>query len=195
MHLDNEKTLLVEVARNNSAAFELLFKKYHDKVYSYSIKICQSATQAEEIVQDVFMKVWINRLSLPDIENFGAYIRIMARNQALQVLKRIALETRCHATMNQGWTEQQKETENYIYYNDTKKILDKALSTLPPQQKLIYNMCHLQGMKQQEVASQLHISRLTVKAHLRQAVQKVRSIVLVDSHIIAVIILSQLFKK
>lgn len=195
MHFDNEKTLLVEVAQNNPAAFELLFKQYHNKVYSYSIKICQSALQAEEIVQDVFMKVWINRVSLPDIENFGAYIRIMARNQVLQVLKRIALETRCHALMNQDWTEQQKETENYIYYNDTRKILDRALSTLPPQQRLIYNMCHLQGMKQQEVANQLHISRLTVKAHLRRAVQTVRSIVLVDSHILVAIILSQLFRK
>lgn len=195
MHFDNEKTLLVEVAQNNPAAFELLFKQYHNKVYSYSIKICQSALQAEEIVQDVFMKVWINRVGLPDIENFGAYIRIMARNQVLQVLKRIALETRCHALMNQDWTEQQKETENYIYYNDTRKILDRALSTLPPQQRLIYNMCHLQGMKQQEVANQLHISRLTVKAHLRRAVQTVRSIVLVDSHILVAIILSQLFRK
>ncbi|WPU95236.1 RNA polymerase sigma-70 factor [Mucilaginibacter sabulilitoris] len=195
MHFDNEKTLLVEVAQNNPAAFELLFKQYHNKVYSYSIKICQSALQAEEIVQDVFIKVWINRASLPNIENFGAYIRIMARNQVLQVLKRIALETRCHALMNQDWTEQQKETENYIYYNDTRKILDRALSTLPPQQRLIYNMCHLQGMKQQEVANQLHISRLTVKAHLRRAVQTVRSIVLVDSHILVAIILSQLFKK
>jgi RNA polymerase sigma-70 factor (family 1) len=194
MHLDNEKALLVKVAQSNSAAFEFLFKKYHDKVYSYSIKICQSTLQAEEIVQDVFIKVWINRVSLPDIENFGAYIRMMARNQALQVLKRIALETRCHAAMYQDWTEQQKETENYIYYNETKKILDRALSTLPPQQKLIYNMCHLQGMKQQEVANQLHISRLTVKAHLRQAVQTVRSVVIVESHILIAIILSQLFR-
>jgi RNA polymerase sigma-70 factor (ECF subfamily) len=97
--------------------------------------------------------------------------------------------------MNLDWTEQQKETENHIYYNDTKKILDKALSALPPQQKLIYNMCHLQGMKQQEVASQLHISRFTVKAHLRQAVQTVRSIVLVDSHLLIIILLSQLLLK
>jgi RNA polymerase sigma-70 factor (family 1) len=194
MHLDNEKTLLIAVVQNDPTAFELLFKKYHDKVYSYSIKICQSPSQAEEIVQDVFMKVWMNRAGLPDIENFGAYIRIMARNQALQVLKRIALETRCYAVMNQDWTEQQKETEDYIYYNDTKKILDRAMSSLPPQQKLIYNLCHLQGMKQQEVANQLHISRLTVKAHLRQAVQTVRSVVLVDSHILVAIILSQFFR-
>jgi len=195
MFLDNEKTILAEVARDNSAAFELLFKKYHDKVYSYSLKICQSTLQAEEIVQEVFMKVWMNRASLQDIENFGAYIRVMARNQALQVLKRMALETRCHALINRDWTEQQKETENYIYYNDTKKILDRALNTLPPQQKLIYNMCHLQGMKQQEVANQLRISRLTVKAHLRLAVQTVRSILLEDSHIVVAIILSLLLCK
>jgi RNA polymerase sigma-70 factor (ECF subfamily) len=139
------------------------------------------------------MKVWINRDSLPGIENFGAYIRIMARNQALQVLKRIALETKCQALMNLDWTEQHKETENHIYYNDTKNILDKALSALPPQQKLIYNMCHLQGIKQQEVADELHISRLTVKAHLRQAVQRVRNMVLVDSSLLLIVILHQLF--
>jgi RNA polymerase sigma-70 factor (ECF subfamily) len=193
MQLDSDNILLVEVAHGSSAAFASLFKKYHDKVYSYAIKVCQSTSLAEEIVQDVFMKVWINRDSLPCIENFGAYIRVMARNQALQVLRRIALETKCQALMNQDWTEQHKETENNIYYNDTKNILNKALRALPPQQKLVYNMCHLQGMKQQEVADELHISRLTVKAHLRQAVQTVRNIVLVDSSLLLIVILHQLF--
>lgn len=195
IEIEDEKSLLRKIADGNHRAFTTLFNKCYNRVYAYAMKICQSEFVAEEIVQDVFMKVWINRANLPGIENIGGYILIMARNQALQALKKIALETHCNAIKNLDWTELNKETENYINYKDTKLILDKAIAALPSQQKLVYHMCHLEGMKHQDIASQLSISRLTVKVHLREAVKKVREIVLSNTSFVFFIIVNQILSR
>jgi RNA polymerase sigma-70 factor (ECF subfamily) len=176
--LHNEKYLLLQVADGSHRAFRELFDAYNSKLYNYAFKIIQSEMLAEEAVQEVFMKIWINRAHLDQIDNFGGYIRVMARNQTLQILKRLALESHCLTMNNKDWTELHKETENHINYNDTKRLLDKAVNTLPPQQKLIYTLCRLEGMKHKEVASRLSISHLTVKAHLRQAVHTVKTLLL-----------------
>lgn len=174
MHIFEEKNLLDKVANGNEVAFESLFNLYRNKVFGYAVKISQSQVQAEEIVQNVFLQIWINRTGLSNIENFAGYVRIMARNEALQFLRRLSIENRHQNTIALNWTELDNDTEQAICFNEAKRMLDNVLDALPPQQKLVYNMCHLQGMKQQEVAAELHISPLTVKAHLRQAVLKVR---------------------
>lgn len=174
MQVEDEKLLLNKVSEGNEIAFGTIFNYYRNKIYGYALTICQSQLQAEEIVQNVFLQIWINRAGLRNIENFAAYVRIMARNEALQFLRRLAIENRHQNTVALDWTELDNDTEQSLHFNEAKRMLDTVLDALPPQQKLVYNMCHLQGMKQQEVAAELHISPLTVKAHLRQAVKKVR---------------------
>jgi RNA polymerase sigma-70 factor (family 1) len=191
--IDQEKELLAKIANGDHIAFKILFNRYQNKIYSYALKICQSQFLAEEIVQDVFLNVWTGRENILHIANIGAYLMVMAKNQALQVLKRIAIEAHCNNIKNIEWSELNRQTENELDYKETSLLLEKAISRLPSQQKLVYHMCQLEGMKQQEVANQLSISRLTVKAHLRQAVKTVRAIVLADTTLIAIFIVVNQF--
>lgn len=193
MQVEDEKLLLNKVSEGNEIAFETIFNAYRNKVYGYALAICQSQTQAEEIVQNVFLQIWVNRSGLSGVDNFAGYVRIMARNEGLQFLRRLAVENRHQASIAQNWTETNNETELTLQFNEARRMLDNALENLPPQQKLVYNMCHLQGMKQHEVAAELQISVLTVKAHLRQAVLKVRKSMYVKVGAIVLFVLSFLF--
>jgi RNA polymerase sigma-70 factor (ECF subfamily) len=192
----DDSSLLLKIADGNHKAFSTLFYQYRNKIYSYALKICQSEFLAEEIVQDVFLKIWTDRANITHIANIGAYLMVMARNQSLQVLKRIALEAQSNHIRNIDWSETGSPTEDYIDYKETRLVLEQAMSRLPSQQKLVYHMCHLEGMKQHEVASQLSISKLTVKAHLRQAVKTVREVVLANTNLMLFfIIVNQWFKN
>ncbi|MEO6522418.1 MAG: RNA polymerase sigma-70 factor [Mucilaginibacter sp.] len=195
MDIERESLLLERLSKDDPDAFEILFREYQDRVYSYAIKICQSQSLAQEIVQDVFMKVWISRASIRRISNFGGYIRITARNEALQSLRSKALANRVQSAVGREWSEVHNETEQRIDFKETYEVLHNALLKLPPQQKLIYKMCHLEGMKQQDVANQLQISPLTVKAHLRQAVQRIRNAVVVGSASIILVSICCFFKS
>ena len=172
---NDEVRLLVKASYGDNQAFTALFKAYKDITYSFARKICHSSVLAEEVVQDVFMNIWINRAKLKDIKNFGGYLRVTTKNQALQALRKLAIEARTQNISIENWQELHNETESAIAYNESFQVLNRVLQALPPQQKLVYELCQLHGLKNKEVAEQLHLSPLTVKAHLRQAVQRIRA--------------------
>ena len=86
---------------------------------------------------------------------------------------------------NLGATEIDLSTENAIQFRETKKLLDAAIEKLPPQQKLVYNLCNIEGLKQKDVANQLNISPSTVKTHLRDAVKAIKNYLSTHDEVIA----------
>lgn len=171
---EDEEFLLAEIATGNPRAFRVLFDMHHNKVYRYSLRFLRNETLAEEIVQEVFMNIWLKKERLRDVENFGGYLRVVTKNQTLNALKKIALDFKTSIEGRAGWTEVDNYTERSILLKDTQALLQEAIDQLPKQQKLVYKLCHIDGLKQKQAAEILNISPLTVKAHLRQATKTVR---------------------
>jgi RNA polymerase sigma factor (sigma-70 family) len=88
--LYNEKNLIHLIAQGDESAFAKLFEHYRDRIYSIAFKLTNSTVIAEEVVQDVFFKIWLKRVDLNDIQNFSAYLFIVTGNEVYKVLKRIA---------------------------------------------------------------------------------------------------------
>lgn len=171
----HEEVLLAAIARGDHHAFRKLFDQYHHKVYSYSIRFLRSEVLAEEMVQEVFINVWLGRAKIAQINNFGGYLRVVTKNLTLNALKKIALDFKLSNAQVKSWTEVDNDTEHNIQLKETRALLSEAILKLPKQQRLIYQMCHIDGIKQKEAAEQLNISPLTVKAHLRDATKAIRS--------------------
>lgn len=184
--LADEKLILAKIANGDQQAFGILFNSYRNKVYGYALAILQEDTAAEEIVQDVFIKLWIKRTGLSTIENFGGFLRITTRNETLNALKKVAIEQKNYQIANQNNSDIDSGTENEIQFRETKKLLDSAIEKLPPQQKLIYNLCHIEGLKQKDVADKLNLSPLTVKTHLRDAVKSIKNYLIMHDELKAV---------
>ncbi|MDY0907673.1 RNA polymerase sigma factor [Pedobacter sp. CFBP9032] len=184
--LADEKLILAKIAKGDQQAFGILFNFYRNKVYGYALSILQEDTAAEEIVQDVFIKLWIKRKTLLTIENFGGFLRTTTRNETLNALKKIASEQKNYQIANQNNSDIDSGTENEIQFRETKKLLDSAIEKLPPQQKLVYNLCHIEGLKQKDVAEKLNLSPLTVKTHLRDAVKSIKNYLMLHDEIKAV---------
>lgn len=192
--LAEEKLILTKISRGDANAFAVLFNFYKNKVYGYAMAILQTEKSAEEIVQDVFIKIWIKRENLTTIENFGAYLRTVSRNETLNALKHVAI-TQKHEELTIKYTNEfDLSTENTIQFRETKQILESAIQKLPPQQKLIYTLCHIDGIKQKDVAEKLNISPLTVKVHLREAIKSIKSYLKIHNQIRIVPLLLFLLK-
>ncbi|GAA6771764.1 RNA polymerase sigma factor [Flavobacterium sp. CGRL2] len=88
----SEKLLVSELKNGNEKAFRQLFDLFHQDIYGYSISLLKSKEAAEENVQDVFLKVWLNRENLDIEQSFKSYIFTIARNQAFNVLNKAANE-------------------------------------------------------------------------------------------------------
>lgn len=172
--LNDEKELLLLVATGNAKAFSQLFHQYSPKVYAYALKLVRSDTLAEEIVQEVFVKIWNLEAQLREIENLDAYLRVITRNHTLKLLRRMALEMKTSKMMAKDYEDSHNETEEYIIFKESAQLLTEAVEKLPPQQKLVYQLCHQEGLKYEEAAERLNLSKLTVKTHMQHALRFLR---------------------
>jgi RNA polymerase sigma-70 factor (family 1) len=171
----DENELLLKVAVGNENAFEQLYDHYSDTIYGIAYAYLKSQPIAEEIVQDIFLKIWIGRKSLAKIDHFSNYVFIITRNHILNTLHRKVRERNYLAHLSTILKENSISPEQELMGKESDAIINKAIFNLPPQQRLIYQLVRLNGMKLKEVAAQLGLTRNTVRNHLCRAVKFIRS--------------------
>lgn len=177
--LDNEAALLAKIAEGDQRAFTIIFNHYQRDLYLFSKSLTKSEEAALEVVQDVFLKVWSNRMQLGEIANFAAYLNRIVRNHSLNVLRKIAREAKSLSSLKSDQEEVSNAvadlaTHQQLDYNDAMRLLDIALGDLPAQQRQVYQLCHVEGLKYEEAAQALGISIETVRVHMKRALQKIR---------------------
>lgn len=193
MTIDNE--ILQELSKKNQAVFDALYKEYYKKLFVLSFKYIRNQELAEEVVHDVFLKIWNQSDSLQITQSLSSYLSKAVVNTSLTMLK-----------------SQKRELENYTRYevefsNDTddhdeaelleKKLLkiEQAISQLPVQCKKVFLMSKYEKLKQQEISGRLNISIKTVKNHLTYAFKKIRETIGENRIIIMALIFIQLMHR
>lgn len=173
--LYNERELIQQLAAGDEAAFHHIFNAYRDKLYTYIIKLSGSAEMAEDTVHDVFLKIWVNREKLPEIENLNAYLYSMTRNHALTNFRRMAKETLILAEIaKEHGVETGMEAEDRMTYREVADFIRQSVNKLTPQQKLVFLMSRQQHLKLAEIANQLGITERTAKNHISEALRFLR---------------------
>lgn len=167
------RPLLIRVSEGDEHAFKVLFNAYCHRVNSFATRLTRSPTIGQESVQEVFMKIWVKREDLSKVENFEAFLFTIVRNHVYNILRRRALEAQIRTTL-QSELVTTFESEPDDDLAERKQLLHRAVESLPQQQRRVFQLCQLQGLKYQEAASLLNISRLTVKTHMQQALRTIR---------------------
>ena len=165
-----QREILFNVSKGHKPAFVHLVHQYKDHIYTIAFRLTRSTPLAEDIVQDIFMKIWMRRNSLVTINNFTGYLNTMIQNTVFTVLKRMALE--------QKRLKQIDHSEGYfidsVLNKEYETVLNQAIRQLPSRQQQVYQLVKEKGMKREEAAEVLNISSETVKYHLAQAVRGIR---------------------
>jgi RNA polymerase sigma-70 factor (family 1) len=193
-HADEEHSLLGKISLGDEASFRFLFDKHRKFIYSYALKIVKSEIYAEEILHDVFMKIWQHE-NLAEIENLEFYLRTITKNITFNVLRRIRLELRVNHELSHSWEETHNDTEETIMGNEAMQLLNQGIELLPPQQKLVYTLCREEGLKYAQVAEKLSLSPLTVKTHMQQALRFLRNYVSKHSDLTMLLIFLQILTE
>ena len=190
----NETFLLQLTAGGDENAFRRIYDNYRNKLYSYALKLTKKEALAEEIVQDAFLKIWVNRIDLNEVQKFDSYLHTIVRNQCFNCLKRLAHESLLLKELSYSMSDVHNDNEESIIHKDYLQILNLAVKKLPPQQQLVYNLSRNSGLKYDEIATELNLSKNTVKAHLKKALSSIRVVFTAHKTFIG-IILSILLKN
>ena len=167
--------LLLQIADGNEKVFRAVFDQFAPKVFVFALKLTHSRTIAAEIVQDVFIKIWSNRGKLKEVEFFPSYLSAITRNHCFNILKQIAVQQKAMENISKEIATSHSETEERIIYNDYQHILSGIVDQLPPKQKLAYTLCHGEGLKYEEAAARMNVSKLTVKTHMQTALRTIKT--------------------
>lgn len=160
--------LVTLVAAGDVNAFNKLFRLYWDNIYSIAFSITKSKVVAEEIVQDVFLKVWLKREQLAEVKNFDNYLFIIARNHIYNQLRAKAVQ------FSEADVEVSETPEKQLYLKETVQIITEAVKRLPKQQRIIFELSRNEGLDHAAIANRLKLSRLTVKTHMNKALHSIR---------------------
>lgn len=171
----DENALLLRIAEGDEKAFEEIYNQFQGKLFSAATVLTRSPDLAKELVQDIFMKLWLKRKELGAIQSLSGYLFIMLRNEAYNWFSR---EDRRRKLLEKNLVAPDLPvsiTEDHILSKETAEILEKGIRQLPAQQQQIFRMIRLQGMSRNEVAESMGIEANTVKTHLARAVKNLRA--------------------
>ncbi|WP_256003511.1 RNA polymerase sigma-70 factor [Pedobacter deserti] len=188
---DNER-LLADVARRDQKAFRIIYDSYGKQVYTYALQLLHSETEAEEVLQEVFLKLWLMGDRILSIGNLHAYLRTATKHRSLNVLRRLVLEGKIEKALGKEWREENTDIEDEILIRDVRDVLNRAVDLLPRQQREAYILCQQQGLKYEEAAERLNLSPLTVQTHVKRALRSVRAYVKANTDLAAILIILKL---
>ena len=175
-NLHDSDLILIKISLGDLVAFNALFEQYRNSLFTYLFKITKSAETSEEIVLDVFLKIWHGKELIPQIENFDAFLYRVAHNKAVDFLRSLK---RNPVLQQQVWDLMQEplsgeDADKHLLLKNTEVIIGEAIGHLSPQRQKVFYLNHYHGFTNDEIAKRLQLSRNTVRNHLAASVDFIR---------------------
>lgn len=162
-----EKELLSALARGDQRSFAILVESYASQVYAHVLRYVKDAFRAEEITQDIFLKIWESRAELPEKENAAGFLYVLTRNYTISALRK-KLDT-AYAEYNEGLPADDITPVEQLELKEFSGLLEEAVEQLPPRRRQVFRMSRYEGMTYEQIALQLGISKGTVNEHIVEA--------------------------
>ena len=168
-------TIQQGIANGNEAMLEELYKLFHKKLLHFSRVITRSGELAEEVVDDVFVKLWNKKDKVAEIENLTVYLYIAIKNQSLNALSRKAqqLVSESFDYLDIEIEEAIGDPASLMITEEMMHRMQKAVDDLPPRCKMIFKLVREDGLKYKEVAQILNISVNTIDVQMAIAVKRI----------------------
>lgn len=167
------RNILQDIASGDNEAFKTLFNIFFPKVKVFLVKFLKDDKAAEDIAQDIFVRIWSMRQALPEIKSFNTYLYRMTRNAALNYLrdKKVTLE------ISEISVQDDKDVEQEYYRKEKELLIRLVVDQMPPQRRKVFTMSRYMGMTNDQIAKSLNISKHTVENHLSMSLKELRDVV------------------
>jgi RNA polymerase sigma-70 factor (ECF subfamily) len=169
------KELLDKIAVGDEAAFRQVYRNFYQRLFQFALALVKTRESAEEIVEDVFVRIWQQKTSMPSIHNLRVYLYTATKNASLNYLSKKARESitepfdHIHIELDGSGIS----PEDILITAEMYRKLQEAVEALPPRCKMIFKLVREDGLRYKEIAGILNISVNTIDVHMAIAVKRI----------------------
>jgi RNA polymerase sigma-70 factor (family 1) len=168
-----EKTLLLNaVAAGDGVAFSRIYDYYKPGVRTYVLRLVKIPELADDLVQEIFIRLWETRKTLPEVKSFSAFLFTIARNHSLNSLKAISRSNQALPELIRHF--QTRRVDDETLEKEYLLFIQKALTSISPRSREVFRLCREQTMSYEQAAAELGISRNAVKKHMVAVMRNLR---------------------
>lgn len=177
---ENEQQLFERLKNSDEAAFRVIYNNYSSKLYYFVLEFIPLKDVAENIIQDTFVTLWNRRKELKDNTNLASYLFTGAKNNALYRLRdkkyrqKLFSDTTDVSELNLNVDVLATADTSAFAFQEIEQIIQKTLSSLPPQCRKVFELSRFREMKNKEIAEELNISVRTVEGHISKGIKAFR---------------------
>jgi RNA polymerase sigma-70 factor (family 1) len=162
------------VAAGDEQAFRALYDQYSGKAYSVALSYLRDPLGAQDVAQEIFVKVWENREDLPTVRNFGAWVGTLARNYVINALqKKVPANFEVNIS-DREFVDEGMSPETGLDAKQMEKMIQEAIAALPPRQGEVYRLSEDEELTINEISNKLGISYHTTRGALAAALKNIR---------------------
>lgn len=173
--MSKERYLIEALSRGDTKAFDALFLEYYPKLKKFLSGFVDTGAEAEDLAQDVFIRLWQYRSLLGGVSNLNAYLYRMAKNCLYTYLERLYVSVLPDGAMAE--TPANDSFEELLFARELGERIDLAIEKMPLQRKKIFLLSRRDGLRNEEIAGLLGIGKRTVEAHISAALAYLRKII------------------
>ena len=170
----DSRNLLENIAQGDNEAFKTLFEVFFPKVKVFLVKFLKDEVAAEDISQDIFVKIWTFREALPDIRSFNAYIYRMTKNAAMNHIR----GCKSQIDISKMSILDDKDIEAEYYLKEKELLIRLVVDQMPSQRQRIFKMSREEGLSNDEIAKSLGIAKKTVENNITLALKELRDVII-----------------
>ena len=175
--LRNEKELLVKIAGGCELAFKEIFIHYWPAVYSVALQFTKSKEISQDLTQDVFTKIWIKRHFLGEVNKLESFLFITARNLILDRLRQRVFTREYEPILHQHFVDTALIPSGKVELKEMEEIIIHGVHQLPRQQQVAFYLSRYAGLRHEEIAVQMGITKQSVKSHVVRAMSALKKYV------------------
>lgn len=179
--LDNEKELVSQLKNGSKEAFGIVYGFYSNALYSKILKMTKDQTVSDDLLQEIFIKIWERRESINQSYSFKGWIYKIAENSIYDHYRKLSRDTKLRSQLMVTFSEIYDQADDYLMDKERERLLNAAIAQLPPQRQMIFKLCKLEGKSYAEAADLLQISSSTVSGQLVKATKSVKDFVFFNS--------------
>lgn len=171
---DNEEKLLEALRNGSEEAFTQLYHRYSARLYYNILALVKDKLVAEELVQDVFSKIWRRKDSIHVDKSFSAYLFVAGRNRVYDFFQHLKKEHELYASIKAAASENYSHIEEALFARENAELLQRAIATLPPQRRRAFELCKMEGLTYRQASEEMGVSLSTLKDHIANAFETIR---------------------